>query len=128
MRSIRQHWKLSTLGRAASVLDSLDRRKMYFVTLIQILLSLLDLLGVVLIGVLGALAVSGVQSLHPGTRVGYVLTFFHITHFSFTQQIAFIGAIAVTSLVGRTIFSIIFTRKILFFLSRQHLQHLAIMP
>jgi len=119
MRSIRQHWKLSTLGRAASVLDSLDRRKMYFVTLIQILLSLLDLLGVVLIGVLGALAVSGVQSLHPGTRVGYVLTFFHITHFSFTQQIAFIGAIAVTSLVGRTIFSIIFTRKILFFLSRR---------
>jgi len=92
---------------------------MYFVTLIQILLSLLDLLGVVLIGVLGALAVSGVQSLHPGTRVGYVLTFFHITHFSFTQQIAFIGAIAVTSLVGRTIFSIIFTRKILFFLSRR---------
>ena len=119
MLSLRQHWHVSTLGRAMSVLDSVDRRKIYLVTLIQILLSLLDLIGVIMVGVLAALAVSGVQYVNPDTRVGYILTSLHISGLSFERQIATVGAIALFSLVSRTIFSIFFTRKILFFLSRR---------
>lgn len=102
-----------------SVLDSVDRRKIYLVTLTQILLSLLDLIGVIMVGVLAALAVSGVQYVNPDTRVGYILTSFHISGLSFERQIAIVGAIALFSLVSRTIFSIFFTRRILFFLSRR---------
>lgn len=119
MVSLRQHWQVSTLGRAMSVLDSVDRRKIYLVTLIQVLLSLLDLIGVIMVGVLAALAVSGAQFVNPDTRVGYILASFHISGLSFERQIAIVGAIALFSLVSRTIFSIFFTRKILFFLSRR---------
>jgi len=89
------------------------------VAIIQILLGSLDLLGVALIGILGALAVNGVQSRPAGDRVETILSFLGIADKNFQTQAAILGVLATLTLVGRTVFSIIFTRKILFFLSRQ---------
>ena len=50
------------INRAISVLSSSDRRKIVFVTFLQILMGGLDLLGVIAIGLLGALSVTGLQS------------------------------------------------------------------
>jgi ABC-type multidrug transport system fused ATPase/permease subunit len=69
--------------------------------------------------VIGALAVTGLQSAEPGNRVGTVLKFLQLDGFSFQQQTAILGLIATVVLVGRTIFSIFFTRKILFFIARR---------
>jgi ABC-type multidrug transport system fused ATPase/permease subunit len=96
-----------------------DRKKVVFVTIIQLLLGLLDLLGVMAIGLLGALSVTGLKSQEPGNRVSSVLDFLKLSDFSFQSQAAFIGSMAVFLLIGRTILSIIFTRRILFFMSRR---------
>ena len=79
----------------------------------------LDLLGVAIIGILGALAVSGVQSKQPGNRVSAVLELLGLDSFSFQKQAAILGLAAAIILIGRTLFSIFFTRRTLFFLSRR---------
>lgn len=120
MRSkIYPNWSSSTLGKSVSVLSKKNQLRIYLVATIQILLGALDLLGVALIGVLGALAVNGVQSRPAGNRVESILSLLHIADKSFQMQAMFLGLLAAVTLVGRTVFSIIFTRKILFFLSRQ---------
>jgi len=82
-------------------------------------MGILDLLGVVAIGLLGALSVSGLQSLRPGNRVNAALELLHIAEKSFQTQALILGISAVVLLVGRTVLSVFFTRRILFFLSHK---------
>ena len=119
MSHIRRKWQSSTLGRSARVLTRKDQRRILLVIVSQILMGLVDLVGVALIGVLGALAVNGVQSKEPGNRVNSVLNFFHLGDQSFQTQAAVIGVAATLLLVTKTILSVIFARRILFFLSRR---------
>ena len=107
------------IGRTFKILPSNERKKIVLVTIIQVLLGLLDLLGVMAIGLLGALSVTGLKSQEPGNRVGSILDFLNLSNFSFQSQAAVIGSVAVLFLVGRTALSIIFTRRILFFMSRR---------
>lgn len=111
--------KQSTIIRSIQVFSKSDQRKIGAVVVIQILLGALDLLGVALIGVIGALAVTGIQSQEPGNRVGAVLRTLQLDQFTFQEQTAILGGLATLVLVGRTIFSIFFTRKVLFFISRR---------
>jgi len=107
------------LGRAAKVLSRADQRKIIAITFLQILMGALDLLGVIAIGLLGALSVTGLQSSKPGERVNAALNILHIQSATFQKQVVILGISAVVLLVGRTILSIFFTRRILFFLSRR---------
>lgn len=116
---MRNRWQLSTISRAAAILSNGDRRKIILVIVLQISFGFLDLLGVGLVGVIGALAIRGVQSQTPGDRVTAVLTFLHLENLTFQKQVAILGLIAVFLLIGKTIFTIIFSRRILFFLSRR---------
>jgi len=116
---LRNRWYLSTLGRSARVLSRKDQKKVVAVAALQVFMSGLDLLGVLVIGLLGAVAVSGIESNQPGDRVSAVLRFLHIEDSPFKTQIVILGLTAVLLLVGRTVFSILFTRRILFFLSRR---------
>lgn len=105
--------------RSINVLSKSDQKRIILVICIQVSMGLIDLLGVAIIGVLGALAVSGVQSAQPGNRVNWILVNLHLSDKSFQQQVAFLGIAATTILVSRTLFSVVFTRRILFFLSRR---------
>jgi ATP-binding cassette, subfamily B, bacterial PglK len=116
--------KMSRLGklqlnRVIKVLSRADQRKIIAITVLQILIGALDLLGVVAIGLLGALSVTGLQSSNPGNRVSLALEILHIQDATFQMQAAILGISAVVLLVGRTILSIFFTRRTLFFLSRR---------
>jgi len=119
LNKMRNRWQLSTISRAAAILSNVDRRKIILVIVLQISFGFLDLLGVGLVGVIGALAIRGVQSQSPGDRVTAVLTFLHLENLTFQKQVAILGLIAVFLLIGKTIFTIIFSRRILFFLSRR---------
>lgn len=119
MTRFRNRWRNGTIGRSLRVLPRNDRRKIIFVTVFQVCMGALDLLGVLLIGLLGALAVTGVQSHEPTKSVKSILNLLHISELSFQTQAAVLGSIAVVLLVGRTLLSIFFTRRILFFLSRR---------
>ena len=114
-----RRFKKSTIWRAIRVLDRRDRFLIGAVSIVQVGLSFLDLLGVAAIGMLGALSVSGIQSGTPGNRVSSALRLLHIDGFTFQHQIAILGVIATTLLVGRTLISIFFSRRSLYFLSRR---------
>ena len=76
-------------------------------------------MGVAVIGVIGALAISGVGSQRPGNRVSAILDFLHLGSYSLQTQAAILGVIAAALLIGKTVFSIIFMRKTMYFLSRR---------
>ncbi len=119
MKSLSTRWRLSGIGRAFEILPYRDRRKILLVTLVQILMGGLDLLGVIAVGLLGALLVTGLQSNEPGDRVGTALQILHIQDATFQTQALILATSTVILLVGRTVLTIFFTRKILFFLSRR---------
>jgi ABC-type multidrug transport system fused ATPase/permease subunit len=108
-----------TVGRSLRLLAPKDRRKLGLVVAIQIFLSGLDLFGVALIGVISALAITGVSGQVTGNRVGAVLEFMHLDGYTFETQVAVLGATAGVTLIARTILSVFFIRKSLFFLAHK---------
>jgi ATP-binding cassette subfamily C protein len=94
-----------------------DRKKVTFATASQILLSILDLLGVALIGVIGALSINGIQSKKAGNRVEQLLEFLNLNNLTFQQQVAVLGILATAVLIAKTLLSIMISRRILNFLS-----------
>jgi ABC-type multidrug transport system fused ATPase/permease subunit len=109
----------STILRASKVLNSSDRRKIFLVSILQVCFGLLDLLGIALVGIMGALAINGVSSKQPGDRVQMILDFFNLADTNLQKQFLIIGIVTTVIFIGKTIFSIVFTRKIIFFLSRR---------
>jgi len=112
------NWSDSTLQKIFEILTKRDQKKLALIVLLQISLGALDLLGVVAIGLLGSLAVSGVtQSAGSISSTNQALELLHLSDASFQTQAVYLGVGASLVLVGRTILSIVVTRRILFFLS-----------
>jgi len=109
----------SVIVRSIRILSPSDRKKIIAVAAIQISFGLLDLIGVALVGVLGALAITGVQASDPGDRVSMVLQFLHLNDNTLQFQATVIGLLAAALLISKTFFSVIFIRKTIFFLSRK---------
>jgi ABC-type multidrug transport system fused ATPase/permease subunit len=107
------------LRESLRLLTKRDRSLLAASTGIQISLSFLDLLGIALIGALGALSVNGVQSRSPGDRVSQVLRLLHIDTFSFQSQAALLATMASGVFLARTFLSMYFSRRAMFFLSRR---------
>jgi len=74
---------------------------------------------VAIIGVLGALTVIGFGSGKPGNRVTEALKLMHLEGKSLQTQAFTLGSIAAIIFLTRTMISVIFTRRTLFFLSRR---------
>lgn len=117
LSKLRLFWRQSTIGRSASVLSRRDQKKIALVICAQIFLGLLDLLGVALIGILGALAITGVKSGSPIEKVGFVLELLGIEKWTIQGQVSILGLLATLFLIGRTFISVILTRRVLYFLS-----------
>lgn len=107
----------TTLGRSLDLLTRKEKQKVQAVVLIQVALGFLDLIAIAIVGVLGALAVNGVQSKGPGNRVSDVLRIIGINELELQSQVAILGGGAAVLLIMRTMFSVYFSRKILYFLS-----------
>lgn len=103
--------------RCFRILNPSDLRKLILVTFLQVGLAFLDLLGVASVGMLGALTIRGIKSEAPGDRVNSILQIIGIENFAFMAQAALIGIFAAVILIIRTVLSIIFLRKIYYFLS-----------
>jgi ABC-type multidrug transport system fused ATPase/permease subunit len=104
------------------VLGKRERQKILLMTLAQIIVNLLDLFGVALVGLLGALTVNGIKSQQPSSRITQILEFAHLNTFSFQLQVAILGLVVVFSMLLRTLLSIYFARKTLFLLAHQSAQ------
>ena len=117
----------STIYRCFCMLSRNDRKKLVLGSCTQIFLSILDLIGVGLIGIIGAMAVRGIQSQNPGGRTQQVIEFFSLNTFTIQTQVTIIGISAAVVLLGRTALSMLIARKILRFLAKRSSEVAAIL-
>ena len=104
------------INKALNLLTRRDKVKIVGIVIGQCILSFLDLLGVALIGILGALTVSGIQSRAPIGTIAKIVDGIGLAQFPFQKQVAILALSASVTLVVRTLFSIVTTRKVLGFL------------
>ena len=100
-----------------SLFTNKDKRTIFRVIILQTLFGLLDLLGVALIGIVGALAVRGIKSQEIGDRTGVILQFLQMEELKLQEQIIIISTVAVGTFIFKTLVTLYFSRKILFFLN-----------
>ena len=108
---------LKEILKCLAILGRRDRVKYLISVGIQSAMSFIDLLGVATLGLVGSLAIRGVQSQTPSATVSDILTFLNIESFSIERQVALLSTFAVAVLTFKTIFTIYFSRRILFFLA-----------
>jgi ABC-type multidrug transport system fused ATPase/permease subunit len=99
------------------VLSEVDKNKMYLIIVIQVLMSFLDLAGVLAVGLLMAISIQGLNSNSSNGQSNWVLDALNVSGASLQHQMAILAAVVVLLLVGRTVFSIVSVRRILFFFS-----------
>jgi len=107
----------STLKKIFKLLTKQDVSKLKILLSLQMLSSLLDLLGIFLIGIIGSLTINGIQSKDSSQRVISILKIFHLNHLTFQAQIAALGCITGFLFIIRTFSSLYFTKLTLNFLS-----------
>jgi ABC-type multidrug transport system fused ATPase/permease subunit len=119
IQDLKERFLDSSVIRSARILDGQDRRKLIWIMVIQTGLGFLDLIGVVLIGGIGALSVQGIESRGSGNKVGLLLRLFSLETEPLRVQVAVLGITAAVILILKTLASIYFTRKIYFFLAHK---------
>jgi ABC-type multidrug transport system fused ATPase/permease subunit len=117
-------WPLSSLKKSSialpiKLLSRRDRFLLVVITFITIFLALLDLLGVLLIGVIGSLSVTGLATGQTGDRVSLALRVLQINGLDFESQVIIVGLMAALLLIIKTILSLFLVRKTLFFMARR---------
>ncbi|ASY11289.1 ABC-type multidrug transport system, ATPase and permease components [Candidatus Planktophila lacus] len=118
LKQVKLDLRSNTVIRCLRTLSLKDQKLVFAVLLIQVFLSLLDLAGVVIVGLLGSLTISGVGSNQPGDRVIAFLKFLRLSDNSFQFQVGALGILAATLLTSKTLISLYFSRRTLYFLSR----------
>jgi ABC-type multidrug transport system fused ATPase/permease subunit len=117
-------WPLSYLKkkRIALPIKLLSRRDQILLTsviFITIFLAMLDLFGVLLIGVVGSLSVTGISSNQVGNRVSFVLDFLNLNNLDFENQVAVVGLLAATLMISKTLLTMFIVKKTMFFMARR---------
>jgi len=100
-----------------SYLQLRDKRKLLLLSLSNISLAGLDLLGVAALGILTAVAIQGAQSLVPGDRVSKILEVINISNLSPKNQVGVLALVALAVFVFKTLISAIVVNRTLQFLS-----------
>ena len=103
--------------RCLQLLNAHERKRIRLIIGIQITLTGVDVLAVGLVSILGALMVTGIQSQTPGNRVSDFLEFIRIDQLTFQSQIAVIAITTALLLIVKTLFTMVFFRRQVFFLT-----------
>jgi ABC-type multidrug transport system fused ATPase/permease subunit len=120
--------RLRTIGNfqitrtALSLLGRRDRSIILLNLVLQFFLGILDLIGVVFLGALAGLSITGISSSKPRGRILQLLETLNIETFSFQQQVAILGSMSALTLTSRTALSLISNFKLLEFLSKKSSQ------
>ena len=109
----------ASVRRAVALLPPGQSRLLVAAAIIQASLGLLDLLGVALIGLLAAIAVSAVGVSELPSQVDSLLNFFGMGDMTVTQKTVIVAVVAVTVLVGKTALSALMAGRILRFLANR---------
>jgi ABC-type multidrug transport system fused ATPase/permease subunit len=107
----------AALAAALATFSRREKVKLFGFSIAQMGLGFLDLLAIGLLGLLGSLSVTGVQSLNPTGKVASLLSLIRVDDWSLQGQISVLGLMAGSLLAIKTIISLLITRRNLFFLS-----------
>ena len=96
-----------------------DRIKLLLVSLIQIFLAFLDLIGVAFFGLIGSVTVAAISSAKITGRTESVINFIGLENYTSQVQVAILGSLAAILMTIKTFASLYFNKKTIFFLSRR---------
>ena len=96
-----------------------DRIKLLLISLIQVFLSFLDLIGIAFIGLIGSVSVAAISSTKVAGRTESVINFLGISGYSSQLQVTILGSLAAALMIAKTFSSLYFNKKVIFFLSRR---------
>lgn len=99
------------------LLSARDRRKLLLVTGVQTTTSFLDLAGVLLLGLVGALAVTTVQGLPPPPVVNDLVNAVGLDSFTSNELLTLLAALAAGLLLTKSILSSYLIRRVFLFLA-----------
>lgn len=105
--------------QALQLLSLRDRRLLAVASLIQIFTSVLDLIGVLLIGLVGALAVTTIQSQPPPATVDLVIQALGLQGLSSQDLVLALSSAAATVLLLKSVVSSYLTRRVFIFLANR---------
>jgi len=105
------------LVQSFRLLPRRDRIRIFRVVLAQILVGIFDLVGVIGIGLLGTLTVTGISSTNPPLAAQSALRTLKLDGYNFQNQVAILASAIGVLLLARTLLSVILSRRILRFLS-----------
>jgi ABC-type multidrug transport system fused ATPase/permease subunit len=111
--------KFDTFHKVIKILPKRDLNKVLMMTFLQVILGFLDLIGVVLTGFIATMSINGIRTSEPNVEVNKIFSYLNLAETSFQSQVLILGVVAVTCLIGKSLLSIYFTRRILYFLSRR---------
>ncbi len=117
-------WPFSSLKKRSialpiKLLSRRDRLLLVAIMFITLFLAILDLFGVLMIGVIGSLSITGLGNGQTGDRVSLALRVLQIDDLDFESQVIVVGLIAALLLIVKTILSLFLVRKTLFFMARR---------
>jgi ABC-type multidrug transport system fused ATPase/permease subunit len=101
------------------LLSKLEIFKLRIVSVAQLVLALLDFIGVLLIGLIGMLSVYGIQSREPSDQVKFALRIMGIQEWSLQSQVFLVGMVAAALLVSKTLISAWINRRTIRFLANR---------
>jgi ABC-type multidrug transport system fused ATPase/permease subunit len=108
---------IEILYSSLDLIEPKSRRILKRKMAIQALLGVLDFVGVALIGLLGAVAVSGLESSNQDGAATRIIGALGMSGFSFQAQVGLLGVAACLFLLLRTFLSILVTHRALKFLA-----------
>lgn len=105
------------VSRSLALLSGRDKRRLALATGIQAASSLLDLLGVLLLGLVGALAITTVQGQSPPTAIQQAVSEVGLSEITDAQLLALLSCVAAVSLLLKSLLSALVLRRVFRFLA-----------
>jgi len=99
-----------------------EKRKLFLLVSAQILVNLIDLIGVGFLGIVGAITISGIQSQKPSPSILKLLKPLGIDNQSFQVQVSILALSATALLIGRTLISLWLTRRTFAYFARKSIE------
>ena len=113
------HIPIEAIRRSLVLLPVRERRRLLLVSIVQMSLGILDLLGIALVGLVATAAVSGVQQTAWPAWMQTFLDALGLGNLTNSQLVGLFGGLAALALIGKTIASAYLTRRVIRFLARQ---------
>jgi len=103
----------------SSIFSRNDKIRFTLLVSIQILVNFLDLIGIALVGVVGAISIYGIKSEAIGGRTNTVLRFLNLEDDTLQLQVFLIGALAALVMTSKTIISGRISRLIILLVNKK---------